>query len=133
MLHLDHAPVAALLQAKKEIAQVHHVTIKVEVVTSIPAIEMISFELVQVLGNLLDNAIEEEIKAPPGRRIIHVKIDRMLNSFLVFRVVNANSWIEENSTDKVFQEGYTTKEGHLGLGLLTVKRIRFEVPGTYRN
>ena len=123
LLHLDHAPVAALLQAKKEIAQVHHVTIKVEVVTSIPAIEMISFELVQVLGNLLDNAIEEEIKAPPGRRIIHVKIDRMLNSFLVFRVVNANSWIEENSTDKVFQEGYTTKEGHLGLGLLTVKRI----------
>ena len=47
---------------------------------------MISFELVQILGNLLDNAIEEEIKAPPGMRIIHVKIDRMLNSFLVFRV-----------------------------------------------
>ena len=36
LLHLDHAPVAALLQAKKEIAQVHHVTIMVEAFTRFP-------------------------------------------------------------------------------------------------
>ncbi|MBD1382603.1 sensor histidine kinase [Metabacillus arenae] len=129
LMQLDHTPLAALIQAKKEIAQIHHIVMKVEVYTLIPPLEIKSYELVQILGNLLDNAIEEELNVPPERRIITLTIDRMLNSLVVFRVHNANSWIEENRIEKVFQEGYTTKENHKGLGLITAKRISCKYQG----
>ncbi|ALC83064.1 hypothetical protein AM592_16905 [Bacillus gobiensis] len=123
ILHLNHTALSALFQAKKEIAQVHHVTMKIDAYTSIPSMEIKSFELVQILGNLLDNAIEEEIKVPSNRRMIKVTIDRMMNSMVVFHVHNLNSWIEANKMSIIFQEGYTTKEGHKGIGLLTAKRL----------
>ncbi|MGM0878094.1 MAG: sensor histidine kinase [Bacillota bacterium] len=129
LMQLNHTPLAALIQAKKEIAQVHHIAMKVEVNTLIPPLEIKSYELVQILGNLLDNAIEEELKVPPNRRFINVTIDQMFNSLVVFRVHNSNSWIEANRIEKIFQEGYTTKENHEGLGLITAKRISCKYQG----
>lgn len=123
LLQLNHTSLAALLQAKKEIAQVHNVTMKIDAYTAIPIMEIKSYELVQILGNLLDNAIEEEIQVPADRRMIHVTIDQMLNCLLVCHIHNPNSWIEANNIEKIFQEGYTTKECHKGIGLQTVKRI----------
>ncbi|MGM0884775.1 MAG: sensor histidine kinase [Bacillota bacterium] len=123
LVQLDHPPLAALLQTKVEIAHLEHIDIKVDAYTTIPPLEIKSYEMVQIVGNLLDNAIEEELKAPVPVRFITVTLNRMLDSMLIIRVHNVNSWIPQENLGNIFDKGYTTKESHQGIGLATVKRL----------
>lgn len=123
LLQLDHPPLAALLQTKIEITFAQHIDIKVDTKTTIPPLDIKSYELVQIVGNLLDNAIDEEIKAPLHSRSIAVTLNRLYDSILVISVQNANSWITPENLKKIFNKGYTTKERHQGIGLATARRL----------
>jgi sensor histidine kinase regulating citrate/malate metabolism len=123
LLQLNHVPLAALLKAKMEIAQVNQIRMEVDIQTSIPKLDIKPYELVQMLGNLIDNAIDEEIKAPPSERFIKVAIHTMFDSLLTILVHNKNSWIQPETVKYLFQEGYTTKKDHRGIGLAAVKRV----------
>lgn len=123
LVQLDHPPLAALLQTKVEIAHLEHIDIKVDAYTTIPPLEIKSYELVQIVGNLLDNAIDEELKAPMPVRFITVTLNRMLDSMLIIRVHNVNSWIPQENLGNIFDKGFTTKESHQGIGLATAKRL----------
>lgn len=77
-------------------------------------------EICSVIGNLIENSIEELVKYEDGR--IYVKINSDENGL--------NIWIEDNGhgiddkiLNKIFDRGYTTKEGNRGYGLSIVKKV----------
>jgi K+-sensing histidine kinase KdpD len=82
-----------------------------------------SFVLATLLP-LIENAVEA---APAGAEII-VRADRSVASEgTVITVVNASDG--RTFGDEIYGAGYTTKDGHEGLGLTVVKRLVGTVPG----
>ncbi|KZE39344.1 hypothetical protein AV540_03970 [Brevibacillus parabrevis] len=129
LLNINHLPLACLLQSKAEIAIQSCIQIEFDIRTVIPKINMKSYELIQVIGNLLDNAIEEEKKAVSERRYLKFSVERMQHAMLVFKVNNANSYIPEEIREAIFQEGCSSKENHAGIGLAIVKKLALKYQG----
>jgi len=77
-------------------------------------------EICSVIGNLIENSIEELVKFENGR----ISIRLISNSdALRIRIQDNGPGINENILDKVFTRGFTTKEGNRGFGLSIVKQI----------
>lgn len=83
-------------------------------------------ELCSVLGNLIENAIEELVKIEDGQ--IYVCITSGEETLDV--VISDNGpGIREDIADKIFERGVTTKTGSRGFGLTIVKEIIDEAGG----
>jgi Signal transduction histidine kinase regulating citrate/malate metabolism len=89
-------------------------------VTGIPSFSEKDYEMVRILGILLDNAIEASVQSdePVIRIAIITKNDDVELSI-------ANSYRRDGQIEinKIFQRGYTTKKSNSGIGLYTVKQI----------
>ncbi|MED1722806.1 sensor histidine kinase [Brevibacillus parabrevis] len=129
LLNINHLPLACLLQSKAEIAIQSCIQIEFDIRTVIPKINMKSYELIQVIGNLLDNAIEEEKRAVSERRYLKFSVEQMQHTMLVFKVNNANSYIPAEMREAIFQEGCSSKENHAGIGLAIVKKLTLKYQG----
>lgn len=122
LLTLNHPSLIALLQTKREYAIISEVELEITTKVSISNIPLKSYELIQVVGNIIDNAFDEEIESKKKTKKIIVTIDSLYDSLIVFSINNLNSVID-TSEEKVFYEGFSTKENHKGLGLYTVMSI----------
>lgn len=86
-----------------------------------------SGDLVLILGNLLQNAIEA-VEGCEQKRIsllIHQNID-----MLVIKVYNAGPWIDEGLGASIYKRGVSTKQNGRGLGLALVSEKLALVGGT---
>lgn len=124
LLQLKHPPMAALLRAKAATAIVKQVQFEVQVKTSLDKLTIRPFELVKVIGNIIDNAFDEEIKAPEQQRRVEVSIEREHPSYISIHIFNRNSYISPEEQSLIFRQGYTSKEDHhTGTGLAICKQI----------
>ncbi|MFE3201790.1 ATP-binding protein [Embleya sp. NPDC059237] len=83
-------------------------------------------DLVTVLGNLVDNAIDAAVSAPPPRTVqVTVGADPDADGALLLRVADSGPGIDEPLTTRVFERGWSTKEAYgsqgRGLGLALVR------------
>ncbi|MFI1585392.1 ATP-binding protein [Embleya sp. NPDC020630] len=83
-------------------------------------------DLVTVLGNLVDNAIDAAVSAPPPRTVqVTVGVDPDTDGALLLRVADSGPGIDEPLTTRVFERGWSTKEAYgsqgRGLGLALVR------------
>lgn len=77
-------------------------------------------QLVSVLGNLLDNALEASLNfRGPGGEVELSMTDLGLE--LIFEVSDQGPGISESEQEKIFDRGYTSNTGNRGLGLYLVK------------
>jgi len=77
-------------------------------------------EICSVLGNLLENSIEELVKFENGKIFIRVNSD---NELLRIKIQDNGTGIKDSIKDKIFTHGFTTKVGNRGFGLSIVKKI----------
>lgn len=88
-------------------------------------------DLVTILGNLLDNAIDAAADAPGPRRVeLHVESD---DGGLAITVQDSGKGIEPDAVDDIFRYGFSTKEAGpfgRGLGLALVKQAVQRLAGT---
>ncbi|MBZ9687751.1 sensor histidine kinase [Clostridium estertheticum] len=77
-------------------------------------------EICSVIGNLIENSIEELVKFENGKISIRLISN---NEALRIRIQDNGPGINENIIDKVFKRGFTTKTGNRGFGLSIVKQI----------
>jgi len=136
-----HEPVlAALLLGKAAEANERGVTFEVDPATSVPESVIPARDLVTVVGNLLDNAIDAAAGAPGPRRVgfsSWVEDDASgpgIASTLVLQVSDSGPGLDQESLTRAFTRGWSTKSdkrliGH-GLGLALVGQVAHRNKGT---
>lgn len=79
------------------------------------------YEFTRVLGILMDNAIEAASEC--DNKIINVTFRKDPNKHMQLLLIE-NTYKDKNiNTDKIFEKGYSTKEGNTGLGLWEIRQI----------
>ena len=94
------------------------VTVKLELREGLPALKADTFQLEQVLGNLLTNAIQ----AMPEGGTLTVGTDR-LDGRLIATVRDTGAGIRPENLEQVFEPLFTTKARGIGLGLAVCKTL----------
>ena len=84
-------------------------------------------DLITVVGNMIDNAIEAVAAMPrPAERWVSVSVRREPDAFVV-SVHDSGPGVDEADADRVFERGFTTKDGGgrdgRGLGLALVQQV----------
>ncbi|MFS0690592.1 sensor histidine kinase [Sporosarcina sp. 179-K 8C2 HS] len=85
--------------------------------------------LLTAIGNLIDNAMDAVKKNPPdGRRIAIFFTD--IGKEIIFEVDDTGEGVPDEYVNKIFEQGFTLKEGeHGGFGLALTKQLIEEVNG----
>ncbi|GIJ43729.1 histidine kinase [Virgisporangium aliadipatigenens] len=115
----------ALLLGKVAEASERGVELSVSGDTAMAQLPIPARDLVTLLGNLVDNAIEAAIAAPPPRRVT-VRL-RQDDSGLLIRVADSGAGLAPEQVDNAFARGWSTKlddrpHGR-GLGLALVRQV----------
>nr|WP_280443077.1 sensor histidine kinase [Nocardia brasiliensis] len=121
---------AALLLGKVNQANERSVELTVTEETALDSIEPLSpQEMVTLVGNLTDNAIDAAAESPNGW--VEVTL-RQQDSALYLRVADSGPGMSEEIFNRASQRGYSTKADHHGLGLALVHRLVARHGGTIR-
>ncbi|MEU6933186.1 sensor histidine kinase [Streptomyces sp. NPDC046374] len=116
--------VAALLVGKATVAAERGVSLRIAPDSLLPDRLVDPRELVTVVGNLVDNALD----AASGTADALVEVDlRGEGGTVVLRVTDSGPGVPADRRELIFTEGWTTKEppahGKRGLGLALVRRL----------
>lgn len=124
LLNIKDHTLSAIIYSKKSLAEEKRISFNIEFLEEIPEYPLEKYELVELLGNLLDNAIEA---AEDSQSIDKSQIILTLgteNNFKIIEIKNTLTSPKEIDVDHIFQRGFSTKEGkHRGYGLYNVKKI----------
>jgi len=129
-LNIDHPGLSILLQTKKLAAQNYHIDMNFTV--SHDAFDKIkTTDLIIILSNLIDNAIDATNALPEAEREIAISCKTDVTQY-VFIITNTGPKIIEN--EHIFKQGYSTKkteQGKIrGQGLFIVKDVVNRYNGT---
>lgn len=120
---IDEPVLAALLLGKTAQADERGVALTIEAAGSAQEAGVATRDLVTVVGNLVDNAVDAAgAGAPP--RWVHVAIDA--TEGLVVEVGDSGDGVAGPDRERVFDRGWSTKDGtaaHQGLGLALVAQV----------
>lgn len=127
VLPLYHPEVSALLNAFREIAARKKIQLQIIIYYNLEKIPCTVYETNKIIGNLVQNAIDEVEQNLNDCSCIQVTIlKRSGNSVIkVSNKVNKNI----DSLKKVFISGYSTKFSHEGIGLNTAQKIASKYNG----
>jgi len=137
---VDEPVLAALLLGKAAEANERGVELEVDPATSVPEGVLPARDLVTVVGNLLDNAIDAAASVPGLRRVRFsgwVEDSRSeggIDSVVVLQVSDTGPGLDEETAARAFTRGWSTKTdqrlvGH-GLGLALVGQTAHRHHGT---
>ena len=129
ILPLYHPAASALLNTFREMALQKGLQMDIEIHDNLQFISTGVYETNTILGNLLQNAIDElELHPEIESRTIHVLIlKRGRNNILK---VSNDCHLAPEEMSKIFLPGFTTKRSHEGLGLANALRIAEKHDGT---
>lgn len=118
---------SALLLAKSVVAGERGVALRISEDTLLIEEVADPRDLVTVVGNLIDNAIEAVASRPlPAERWVSVSVRHEADAFLI-RVHDSGPGVDEAKAHRIFERGYTTRRrrgrnGH-GIGLALVQQV----------
>lgn len=88
---------------------------------------MSSEDIVSVVGNLIENSLDEVENDGTGEIFVRINQD---DEMLSIKVRDNGPGIKEELREKIFEQGFTTKEGQRGHGMYIVKKIIDDAGGT---
>ncbi|MCZ2861213.1 sensor histidine kinase [Blastococcus sp. VKM Ac-2987] len=105
---VEEPVLAALLLGKSATAHERGVRLEIDPGTAVAATGIPSGELVTIVGNLLDNAIDAALAGAPPREVQFAAwVDR---DRLEIRVEDSGPGLTEQQVPRVFERGWTTKD-----------------------
>ena len=129
VLPLYHPANSALLNTFREMALQKGLTLEIEIHDNLQFICTSVYETNTILGNLLQNAVDElELHPENASRTIKLLIIKRGRSNIIKVSNSCHQSPEEMS--KIFMPGFTTKMSHEGLGLANALRIAEKYDGT---
>jgi two-component system CitB family sensor kinase len=115
----------AMLLAKAAVASERGIELRVSDDTVMTRSALDSEDLMTLLGNLVDNALDAAA-ASSGERWVSVSVTEQ-NGELVIRVQDSGPGVPENLDGQIYQEGFSTKSGagrkRRGFGLALVRQV----------
>ncbi|HVH63169.1 MAG TPA: sensor histidine kinase [Candidatus Dormibacteraeota bacterium] len=115
----------ALLLAKAAVASERGVELRVSDDTVLAHSSLDSEDLITLLGNLIDNALDAAASGQAERWVSVSVIEE--EGEIVMKVHDSGSGIAEGIDGQIFQEGFSTKNGHgrkrRGFGLALVRQV----------
>jgi two-component system CitB family sensor kinase len=113
---------AALLLAKAAVASERHVDFRLASDARLPVEVSDVRDVITVVGNLVDNAIDAVATTPSAW--VEVSVYAEAEGGVGVRVRDSGTGIDAAVIDEIFREGFTTKRGgsHQGLGLALVRQ-----------
>ncbi|RUL52016.1 GHKL domain-containing protein [Lysinibacillus antri] len=129
-LNVDHPGLAILLQTKKLATENYQIDMDLSI-SSNGFNQIKSIDLIKILSNLIDNAIDATLELPEEHRKIQINCHADETKY-IFKVVNTCSSLVDNKV--IFNQGFSTKaveDGKIrGQGLFIVKEIVNSYNGT---
>jgi signal transduction histidine kinase len=93
----------------------HRISLNTRLARQLPPVDANRTQFQQVILNLLTNAIESMLSVP--RRVLFITTDLAEHSSVRVSVKDTGVGLDPNNVDRIFQQGFTTKADHTGLGL----------------
>lgn len=127
LLNMDHKVIAGFLYTKMKRAEQLRMNLHIERSVSVSAFPCEDFDLIEVLGILIDNAIE----ACYGGDTILIRM-MQLNDRYELTVSNPAGYMSNEQFMQIFQLGFSTKSTHSharGFGLYNVQHIAKQYNG----
>jgi sensor histidine kinase regulating citrate/malate metabolism len=121
LLPLNHPAIGSMLNTFKELASQKGIGIHYFIYDDLRNMPCSVYEMNKILGNLLQNAIDELTVIGSGNSLIELQISNERGSIVV--TVSNTTNKDEQQLENIFQIGYTTKSSHEGLGLPTIEKI----------
>ncbi len=120
---------SAILLSKYNKAEESRVKFKIDEASTIRWLPqyMTSEDIVSVVGNLIENSLDAVSNDGDGE--IYIKIVQH-KDWLEIKVKDNGPGIKEEYRNKVYEQGFTTKEGQRGHGMYIVKKIIEEANGS---
>lgn len=97
------------------------IKIHLEAFLDLNTLHMKIYEFTRILGILMDNAIEAASQCET--KLINVTFRKDSKRNMQLLVIENTYNNKEIDTDKIFEKGYSTKEGNTGLGLWEIRQI----------
>ena len=97
------------------------IKINLEAFLDMNELHMKIYEFTRVLGILMDNAIEATSEC--DEKIINVTFRKDVKRNMQLLIIENTYKNKEIDTDKIFEKGFSTKEGNTGLGLWEIRQI----------
>lgn len=117
-----HPALTALIYIKSGVARSNDIKFQVVVEEKIDTLGIPSFEINNILGNLINNALDAAMLLDKDKRIVNINIGTDSNHY-IFKVSN-HGHIKDDLIQKITQKGFSVKGGdHLGLGLYICKTL----------
>ncbi|MGI6427279.1 MAG: sensor histidine kinase [Natronincolaceae bacterium] len=130
LLGIRDQVLGAIIYSKKALAEKKNICFEVEFKGEIPEYPIERYELVELLGNLLDNAIEAAEDGSDNNSKVILALGTE-GEHRVIEVKNTGKTIQQSDIDKVFKRGFSTKKGKCrGYGLYNIKKIVSDHNGT---
>jgi two-component system cit operon sensor histidine kinase CitA len=128
--NVDNAVVSGFLLAEVTIAANAGVELGVDIAGRLRAVPptLTELDLITVVGNLVQNAIEAVQELPAERRRVELRLSSD-DDGLEVRVSDRGAGIPPEAATRVFTAGYTTKSDHAGVGLAQVRSIAVRAGG----
>jgi len=119
---IKNTHIAGLLLAKYNKAMEAKISVEIDSNSFLDKIpeDITVDEICSVIGNLIENSIEELVKFENGKLFIRLISN---NESLRIRIQDNGPGISEDIINKLFIRGFTTKAGNRGFGLSIVKQI----------
>jgi predicted ATPase/signal transduction histidine kinase len=83
---------------------------------SLPGVQVDKHKVLQILINLISNAKNAMGGKPPGQRHLHIRLEAVGHTARI-QLVDTGAGISPDIRDRLFLQGFTTREGGNGLGL----------------
>jgi two-component system sensor histidine kinase AgrC len=123
LLNTGNNIISAIIYSKKIKANKNNIELNCNCYTPFPKYPIEDYEFVDILGNLLDNAIESANNYQRDiKKEVYVNLFEENNN-TVIEVKNTSLPVGFDTLDKVFEKGYSTKGNNRGFGLYNVNKI----------
>jgi len=120
---------SAILLSKYNKAEESRVRFLVDEESSLSRLpaHMTSEDIVSVVGNLIENSLDEVENNGTGEIYVRINQD---DEMLRIKVRDNGPGIKEELREKIYEQGFTTKEGQRGHGMYITKKIIEDAGGT---
>lgn len=125
LLKLNNKILAGFIYSKKKQAQEKNITLSIKINSYIIDSKSEDYELIEIMGTLLDNALEATLSDDSLNNYIFLNIDSKDDRILI-QVKNKSPYLDSKMMKKIFNKGFSTKNDdskERGYGLYNLKNI----------